>query len=148
MTRELIIAYLNDLGHKLTCTTLASYPKPRKFRKPEPTELLVDVPPKCRKGAPGCQKLRKQWIALQIKEIQTNIGVKVQFCGYLENCARFTCADDQTQVTRASDCELFCSGAISGPQQPCLSQSSSTGGHPLPARCRYARRSYNSGLPY
>jgi hypothetical protein len=96
-----------DSGHPRT-----SYPKARKFRKTEPTELLIDVPPECRKGAHGCQKLRKQWVAHQIKEIQTSIGVKVQFCGYLNNSARFTCANDQSPVGSVVICGLFCSSII------------------------------------
>jgi hypothetical protein len=92
-------------GHKPVPVT--SYSKSRKFRKPEPTELLVDIPPECRKGAPGCQKLRKQWITNQIKDIQTNTGVMVQFGGYLENSARFTCTNDQYSVRRMIDRELF-----------------------------------------
>lgn len=90
-------------------TTSNLHHKVRKPRKREPTELLVDIPPECMKGAPGCQKLRRKWIALQIKEIQANIGVNVQFCGYLENSARFTCTDDQASVAKATDCKLSCS---------------------------------------
>lgn len=96
-----------DPGRKATSLAYAPYPKARKIRKLEPTELLVELPPECRKGASGCHKLRKQWIGRQIKEIQTNIGVKVEFCGYLGNSARFTCSNDQSSVAEVIDCEFF-----------------------------------------
>jgi hypothetical protein len=83
-----------------TITTAAiNAPSRLKFwkgRKPEVTELLIDLPPDCRKGAPGCNSLRKQWIKLEAQRIYRETGVMVEFLGVIGNTARFVCADDQT----------------------------------------------------
>ncbi|KAF5388209.1 hypothetical protein D9615_000222 [Tricholomella constricta] len=73
---------------------------PRKFGKrkalhePEPLELLVDIPPECRKGAPDCQRLRKEWQALQVQQLSAKAGVQLQFGGYRHDCARFIVGND------------------------------------------------------
>jgi hypothetical protein len=126
------------IGHSGAHLLHTPYSKARKVRKPEPTELLVDIPPECRKGAPGCQKLRKQWLSRQIKEIQMNIGVKVQFCGYMQNSVRFTCSNDQPPVAPVIDCEFSFQRyqSVSQPSYP--SWPPPSGGCRVPARYRHA----------
>lgn len=73
-----------------------SHPKPRQRRQAEITELLIDLPLECRKGAPECNELRKQWREREIHRIYAETEVVVELCGITGNTARFVCADDQT----------------------------------------------------
>lgn len=77
-------------------TIPARPPKPRRRRQPEVTELLVDLPPECRKGAPESKESRHQWKEREILRIYAEIGIRVEFRGVVGNTARFVCADDQT----------------------------------------------------
>ncbi|KAF8076200.1 hypothetical protein FPV67DRAFT_402317 [Lyophyllum atratum] len=74
---------------------------PNKSRKstkrkvhPEPIELLVDLPPQCRKGAPDYRRLRGQWESVQTQELSTNTGVPLKLGGYTQDCARFIFDDN------------------------------------------------------
>ncbi|GLB33619.1 putative WD40 repeats containing protein [Lyophyllum shimeji] len=72
--------------------------RPRKSAKRkaqhEPTELLVDLPPQCRKGAPDSRQLRKQWQIAHAEELSAKTGVPLRFGGYANDCARFVIDDN------------------------------------------------------
>lgn len=85
------------LATRITATVnVPSHPKPRQRRQAKVTELLIDLPPDCRKGAPEYNELRKQWRECEIHRIYAETEVKVELRGITGNTARFVCADDQT----------------------------------------------------
>lgn len=58
----------------------------------QPTDLVVDLPKNCRKGAPGSQLRRRQWVALETQRIGREKGLRVRSYTFEHHAVRFICA--------------------------------------------------------
>ncbi|KAG6855037.1 hypothetical protein C0991_005966 [Blastosporella zonata] len=90
-----------------TDPSILSVSKPHTKRRiwqdrPESLELLIDLPPQCRKGAPNSNRLRKNWEAQQIAELSIEMGAPLRCVGYIKDAARFVIDDTPNRLREKS----------------------------------------------
>jgi len=77
--------------------------------KAKRTDILVDLPLHCRKGVPGNQTSRRQWIDLEIQRLQKDREVKIHGHAVLDCAVRFFCVMHQNYLPRVTStiCDTF-----------------------------------------
>ncbi|KAJ7499096.1 WD40-repeat-containing domain protein [Mycena latifolia] len=75
-------------------TTSDSPAKRRRLDKPSRKEVIRELPPTCRKGAPGCHRERKRFIAREIESLQNSEhGLKVLSHTVTDSAVHFSCLE-------------------------------------------------------